>query len=124
MEKENRVKDPQVAEEPAAPVVEKPGRWASLRKVSFRSKDAGRYVRYVLFAVFIGMVYIWNSHIAEKQVKEEARLRKEIADAKAEYKTMHARLSSGTRRQVIFEKVDSIGLRATNSHVYKLSRKP
>lgn len=124
MEKENRVKDPQVAEEAAAPVVEKPSRMAWLRKVSFRSKDAGRYIRYILFAVFIGMVYIWNSHIAEKQVKEEARLRKEIADAKAEYKTMHARLSSGTRRQVIFEKVDSIGLRATNTNVFKLSRKP
>jgi Bacteriodetes cell division protein (FtsL-like) len=121
MEKENRLIAPQApepAEEQAqAPVAEKPRPW------SFRSKDAGRYVRYVLFLVAIGMVYIWNSHVTEKQVKEEERLRKEIADAKAEYKTMHARLSAGTRRQVIFEKVDTLGLRVTSTNVYKITTK-
>lgn len=86
--------------------------------------EAGRYIRYVLFLVGIGMIYIWNSHVAETQVKEEARLRKEIADAKAEYKTMHARLSAGTRRGVIFEKVDSLGLKVTSNNVYKLTTNP
>lgn len=124
MEKENRVKESQVQAEEAAPV-EKPRKFSWLRKpAGLRSQDAGRYIRYVVFIVFIGMVYIWNSHIAEQQVKEEARLRKEIADAKAEYKTMHARLSAGTRRHVIFSKVDSIGLRSTNTNVFKLTRTP
>jgi hypothetical protein len=125
MENENRVKETHApTAEPVAPVG-KPRRFSWLRKpAGLRSKDAGRYIRYVVFVVFIGMVYIWNSHIAEKQVKEEARLRKEIADAKAEYKTMHARLSSGTRRHVIFEKVDSLGLRSTNTNVFKLTHTP
>jgi hypothetical protein len=123
MENENRVKEPQAPREDKAPV-KKPRSFSWLRMSFWRSQDASRYIRYVLFVVFIGMVYIWNSHVAEQQVKEEARLRKEIADAKAEYKTMHARLSAGTRRQVIFSKVDSLGLRSTNTNVFKLTRRP
>lgn len=119
VEDENRVKSAQATAENTAPLQKL--RLFSWLKGGFRSKDAGRYIRYVLFVVFIGMVYVWNSHIAEQQVKEEARLRKEIADAKAEYKTMHARLSSGTRRHVIFQKVDSLGLRSTNANVFKLT---
>ncbi|HEX2900922.1 MAG TPA: FtsL-like putative cell division protein [Bacteroidia bacterium] len=117
------MKETQAPVETAAPV-EKPRPFSWLRKAAFGSKAVATYISYVLFVVFIGMVYIWNSHIAEKQVKEEARLRKEIADAKAEYKTMHARLSSGTRRQVIFSKVDSLGLRSTNTNVFKLTKTP
>jgi hypothetical protein len=112
-----------VPAEEKAPV-KKPRSFSWLRMSFWRSQDASRYIRYVLFVVAIGMVYIWNSHVAEQQVKEEARLRKEIADAKAEYKTMHARLSAGTRRQVIFSKVDSLGLRSTNTNVFKLTRTP
>jgi hypothetical protein len=123
MENENRVKESQVPAEEKAPV-KKPRSFSWLRMSFWRSQDASRYIRYVLFVVAIGMVYIWNSHVAEQQVKEEARLRKEIADAKAEYKTMHARLSAGTRRQVIFSKVDSLGLRSTNTNVFKLTRTP
>ena len=121
MENENRVHAPE------APAPDESTGKASFvdksRKGGWRSLEAGRYIRYVLFLVGIGMVYIWNSHIAENQVKEEAKLRKEIADAKAEYKTMHARLSAGTRRGVIFQKVDSLGLRVTSNNVYKLTTK-
>ena len=87
-----------------------------------RSADVGRYVRYVIFLVVVGLAYIWNSHVAEKQVKQENKLRKEIADAKAEYKTMHARLSAGTRKPVIAAKVDSLGLEATSRNTFKLMR--
>jgi hypothetical protein len=121
MEKENRV----IAPEAPAPD-ESQAKAAFVdksRQRGFRSMEAGRYIRYVLFLVGIGMIYIWNSHVAETQVKEEARLRKEIADAKAEYKTMHARLSAGTRRGVIFQKVDSLGLHVTSNNVYKLTTK-
>jgi cell division protein FtsL len=124
MESENRVKEIQVSVQKLAPL-EEPRMFSWLRRpAGLRSKDAVRYVQYVVFVVAIGLVYIWNSHVAEQQVKEEARLRKEIADAKAEYKTMHARLSAGTRRHVIFSKVDSLGLKSTNTNVFKLRKNP
>ena len=107
--------------EPEAPVEEQVQE-EKPRRFGIRFRDVGRYVRYVVFLVAIGMVYIWNSHVAENQVKEESRLRKEISDAKAEYKTMHARLSAGTRRRVVFGKVDSLGLKSTSNNVFKITR--
>ena len=89
----------------------------------FRSIDASRYVRYAIFLVVIGLVYIWNSHVAEGQVRRENKLKKEVADAKAEYKTMHARLSAGTRQSVIQYKVqDTLGLRASSKNIFQLKR--
>lgn len=113
-EKENRVVE---AEAPVEEQVQE----QKPRRFGIKFHDVGRYVRYIIFFVAIGMVYIWNSHVAEKQVKQESQLRKDISDAKAEYKTMHARLSAGTRRRVIFEKVDSLGLRTTSDNVYKIT---
>lgn len=92
------------------------------RRFGLQASDAGKYIRYVVFLVVIGLVYIWNSHVAEKQVRRENKLKKEIADAKAEYKTMHARLSAGTRLPVIAAKVDSIGLKATKENTWQLKK--
>jgi hypothetical protein len=92
-------------------------------KKGLRSTDASRYVRYALFLVAIGMVYIWNSHVAEGQVRRENKLKKEVADRKAEYKTMHARLSAGTRQSAIqFRVQDTLGLHASSKNIYQLKR--
>ena len=107
--------------EAEAPVEEQVQEQSKPRRFGIRFDDVGRYVRYVVFFVGIGMIYIWNSHVAEKQVKQESELRKDISDAKAEYKTMHARLSAGTRRRVIFGKVDSLGLNTTSDNVFKIT---
>ena len=85
-------------------------------------RNVGRYIRYVLFLVVIGLVYIWNSHVAEQQVRQEDRLRKEIESAKAEYKTMHAKLSAGTRKPIVGAGADSLGLALHTQNVYKLMR--
>lgn len=92
------------------------------RRIGLPVRDVGRYIRYVIFLVAIGLFYIWNSHVAEKQVRKESKLKTEIEDAKAEYKTMHARLSAGVRRPVIMQKVDSLGLEASTRNTYKLTR--
>lgn len=85
-------------------------------------RNVGRYIRYVLFLVVIGLVYIWNSHVAEQQVRTEDQLRKEIESAKAEYKTMHAKLSAGTRKSIVKAGADSLGLAVHTKNVYKLMR--
>jgi hypothetical protein len=81
-----------------------------------------RYLRYLIFIVCIGLVYVWNSHFAEKQLKREDDLKKEIGEAKAEFRTIHARLSSGTRKSVISSKVDTLGLKVLDVPPFKLVR--
>ena len=83
-------------------------------------RNVGRYIRYVAFLVVIGLVYIWNSHVAEKQVRRESELRKDIEVAKAQYKAMHGRYSAGTQKSVVVAFADSLGLEVTTNNVYKI----
>lgn len=119
MEVENKVREPE-----AEPVeqVEESAVQSDGKRAGLPVQDVQRYIRYVVFLVVIGLLYIWNSHVAEKQVRKESRLKKEIADVNAEYKTVHARLDAGTREPVIIAKVDSLGLRSTSYNTYKLKR--
>ena len=104
--KENLAEENETAE---SPVAEKAPRF-----------DGGKYLRYLIFIVCIGLVYVWNSHYAEKQLKREDDLKREISEAKAEFRTIHARLSSGTRKSVISAKVDTLGLKVLDTPPYKL----
>lgn len=111
MENENKVK----AQEEAPMEENKPRGGLQVRNV-------GRYIRYVMFLVLVGLVYIWNSHVAEQQVRREDQLRKEIESAKAEYKTFHAKLSAGTRKSIVVAGADTLGLAVHTTNVYKLTR--
>ncbi len=81
-----------------------------------------RYIGYVGFLVFIGLVYIWNSHVVDKQVRREGELRKEIEVAKAQYKAMHGRYSAGTQKSVVVSFADTLGLQVNTHNVFKLPR--
>ena len=119
MENENKIREPEEA--PVAPDADAPEGQQDKRVGGLPIRHVGRYIGYVIFLVTVGLLYIWNSHVAEGQVREEARLRSEIADAKAEYKTMHARLSAGTRKYVIADAVDTLGLKAESKNTYTLT---
>jgi Bacteriodetes cell division protein (FtsL-like) len=85
--------------------------------------EVDRYIRYLMFIVAIGIVYVWNSHLAETQLRQAAKLEKEIIEARADYKTMQAKLSSGTLKSALAEKVDTVGLKVLHDHPYILKRK-
>jgi hypothetical protein len=120
MEVENKVREPE--EEPVAQSEEDKTQ-SSSKGSGFAVHDVRRYIRYTIFLVLVGLIYIWSSHVAEKQVRRESQLKTDIADAKAEYKTVHAKLDAGTRQSTIVEKVDSLGLEATSENIFKLPRK-
>ena len=78
------------------------------------------YLRFVLFLAIIGMVYIWNSHYAEKQMKEMAGLKKEVKLLKSTYLEKRAMLSTGTQYIEIKAKADSLGLRKRSDPIFEL----
>lgn len=80
------------------------------------------YMRFVLFLALIGMVYIWNSHLAEKQVKEMTQLEAEVKTLKSQYLEKAANLSAGTQFATIKDKVDSLGLYKYKDVVYQLTK--
>ena len=117
MENENRNADPHT-DAPAE--AQEQGEGKSSKGLPLR--NVGRYIRFVAFLVVIGLVYIWNSHVAEKQVRRESELRKEIEAAKADYKAMHARYSAGTQKSVVVAHADTLGLKVSTDKIYKLER--
>lgn len=90
--------------------------WLSVRRVD-------DYLRFILFVSFIGMVYIWNVHYAEKQVRERDKLKTEVKSLKAEYIMKKAELSSGTRYTELVVKLDTLGLHRLEEPPYKLVKK-
>ena len=114
MENENRIAQ---TEEPTAEPA------GSLRG-GVGGANVRRYIRYTAFLVVVGLFYIWNSHLAEKQVRREDRLKKSVEVAKAEYKTIDAGLSARTRKPVVEAAADSLGLRVETRNVYKINREP
>ncbi|MFN0202579.1 MAG: FtsL-like putative cell division protein [Bacteroidia bacterium] len=90
--------------------------WLSVQRVD-------DFLRFVLFLAAIGLFYIWNTHYANKQVREKDALEKQIKDLKAEYLTRKATLSAGTRYTQLVTQFDSLGLHHLGEPPYKLIKK-
>lgn len=94
---------------------EKIRRGLSLRKVD-------DYLRFVIFLCVIGLLYVWNSHYAERQVKMVESLEVQVESLKARYLLKQSTLSAGTRLSEIKDVVDTLGLRPQNEPVFRLVR--
>lgn len=75
---------------------------------------------FTLFLTGIGLVYIWNSHQAERQARAATLLEKEIRDLKTEYMTLNAQLSISRQQSRVEELVDSLGLESPTRPPVKL----
>lgn len=89
-------------------------------KKGLKAHLVDNYLRFVVFLAIIGLVYIWNSHYAEKQVKEMAKLKKEVKQLKSKYLEKRATLSAGTQYTVIRDQADSLGLKKISEPAFKL----
>lgn len=87
----------------------------SLRKVD-------DYLRFVIFLAVIGLLYVWNSHYAERQIKMVDALEIQVESLKARYLLKQSTLSAGTRLSEIRAVVDTLNLRPVNEPVFKLVR--
>lgn len=89
------------------------------RKLSFfRLLQAN--ITYVMFLVVIGLLYIWNSHFAEKQVRKAEYLQRELRDLKSEYMTLNAQLSKARQQSEIAKRVVPMGLEELKTPPFKL----
>lgn len=113
---ENAYREPEIEQDPQEEKAPKPKAGLSISRVD-------RYLRFVVFLVAIGMVYIWNSHWAESQIRREEQLEESIREAKAEYKTSHARLSHDSKRSEVAQRVDTLGLMVPKEPPYTIIKK-
>lgn len=75
---------------------------------------------FVLFLSFLTVIYIANSHYAEKQVRQIQTLQKEVKELKRQYNSLKSEIMFKSRLAEIGEEVESLGLRKTAGRVKRI----
>ncbi len=77
----------------------------------------------LLFALFltgIGLLYIWNTHRAERIARYSDQLQREIRELKSEYMTLHAQMSLNRRQTDMMRIIDSLKLKPMEQPPFRL----
>lgn len=78
----------------------------------------------LFFIVLLGLFYIGNRHIAEKNIREIERLNSQIKDLKTEYLNAKAELMYLNKLSEVSKRAEMIGLKETVEPPIKLVVKP
>lgn len=79
-----------------------------------------QYFIRLLFAFILALIYIWNTHSAERKIRDIARLEKEIEDLRADYTTMKAEFMFAGKQSEVARKVNSQGVVESQKPPYKI----
>lgn len=78
------------------------------------------YLPKILFVLFLGLVYIGNTHYAEQTVRKINLMQVEVEDLRADYTTLKSDLMFGSKQSEVAKKVKSIGLKESLNPPYKV----
>ncbi len=70
-----------------------------------------QYLPKILFVLFLGLIYIGNTHYAEKTVRKINTLHSDVEDLRADYTTLKSDLMFASKQSEVARKVKSIGLK-------------
>lgn len=69
-----------------------------------------RNIPFIFFMVSMGLVYIANSHVAEKKVRKIESLKKQAQTLKWEYWSLKSQIMYGSTQSALTKKVTPFGL--------------
>jgi hypothetical protein len=78
------------------------------------------YLPKICFVMVLGLVYIGNTHYAEKTVREINRIQVEVEDLRADYTTLKADLMFSSKQSEVARKVKPLGLKESLTPPYKI----
>jgi hypothetical protein len=84
------------------------------------TEEATRALPFVLYLALLGMIYIGNRNLAEKNIRDIDKTYKEINELTSEYKTIKADLTFKSTLSQVEKKVDTLGLKVTVEPPQKL----
>jgi hypothetical protein len=85
--------------------------------------EATRALPFVLFLAMLGMIYIGNRHLAEKNVRDIDKLAKEVRELNWEYKVTKADLAYKSTLSEVAKRVDTLGIRESIQPAQKITVK-
>ncbi len=79
-----------------------------------------QYLPKILFAVFLSLVYISNTHYAEKTTRQIDRVQTDVEDLRADYTTLKADVMFASKQSEVARRVKEIGLKESQNPPYKI----
>ena len=68
------------------------------------------YFPKVIFIVFFGLIYIWNSHYTERITRKIDKIEVKVEDLRANYTTLKSNYMYASKQSEVAKKVKSFGL--------------
>jgi len=82
-----------------------------------------KYLPKILFIMLLGILYISNTHYAEKTVRKINAIQADVEDLRADYTTLKADLMFASKQSEVARKVKDIGLKESLSPPFKIAIK-
>ncbi|WP_214071368.1 FtsL-like putative cell division protein [Mucilaginibacter sp. dw_454] len=92
-----------------------------LTKGFITTDEATRALPFVLFLTLLGMVYIANRHLAEKNIRDIDKLTKEVHELNWEYKVTQADLAYKSTLSEVAKRVDTLGIKESIQPAQKIT---
>lgn len=72
-----------------------------------------KYAKQILFVVFLLIIYIANSHWAEKMIRSTDKIKAETSDLRTDYTTLKADYMFASKQSEVAKKVEIMGIKET-----------
>jgi len=82
-----------------------------------------QYLPKILFIMALGLLYISNTHFAEKTVRKISTIQAEVEDLRADYTTLKSDLMFASKQSEVARKVKALGLKESLKPPYKVEVK-
>jgi len=79
-----------------------------------------KYLPKILFVMMLGLIYISNTHYAEKTVRRINTIQAEVEDLRADYTTLKADLMFASKQSEVARKVSTLGLKESLKPPFKV----
>jgi hypothetical protein len=79
-----------------------------------------QYVPKILFVMVLGLLYIGNTHHAEKTVRQINNIQAEVEDLRADYTTLKSDLMFSSKQSEVARKVNAYGLKESLRPPHKI----
>ena len=90
-------------------------------EAQFDKYFSGKYLVRLIFGLALGLVYIFNSHLADKWTRKDLRLKKELEGLRTEFVTLKQEYLQNSRRSEVAERVGEFGLEDNGKRVYRIN---
>jgi hypothetical protein len=77
----------------------------------FNAESATRALPFLFFLALLGMIYIANRHLAEKNIRDIDKISKEVKELSWDYKTTKAELAYKSTLTEVAKRADTLGIK-------------